>query len=71
LLKLAEAVGFFSMGATAPCPTRSPAPSGDVTTDYITIYTTTGSARVDSVGGCNPAFAQVFDVLAAVARYNI
>lgn len=70
LLKLAEALGFFSMAPFPSCSTQSPAPRGDTTTDFITIHTTTGVTRVDSLGGCNAAFAQLFDVLKAVARFS-
>lgn len=69
LLKLAEAVGFFSMGFQAPCSggrggTERPSVA------YITINTTSGSTTVESLGECNPRFAQLFDVLRAVARIS-
>ncbi|MGH2442351.1 MAG: hypothetical protein ACRDFX_04215 [Chloroflexota bacterium] len=70
LLKLAEALGFFRLGNEPSCPAHAPGASGDVTIDYITIHTKHYVVRVDSPGACNAAFAELFAVLNAVARYS-
>lgn len=66
LLKLAEAVGFFRVDRTT-CSTHDRIAQGDISTSYITVWTTRGMREVESPGTCNSGFSQFYDVLWAVA----
>jgi len=67
LLKLAEAVGFFRADRTT-CSPHDGIAQGDISTSYITVWTTRGIREVASPGTCNSGFFQFLDVLWAVAR---
>jgi hypothetical protein len=64
LMALAEAEGFFSMHATVGC--LGAAGNPDVSAQYITIHTSTGSKKVQRYGACNSHFGQLYAVLQAV-----
>ncbi len=62
LLRLASAEGFYSLPRRINCS----APGG-LATEYLHIHTAKHDKRVDSFGGCRPAFEQLYAVVKAAA----
>jgi hypothetical protein len=63
LEKLANAEGFWTMPLRQKCQIRV----GGLATEYVRIRSATHDRRVESYGGCNKPFEQLFAVLRAAA----
>jgi hypothetical protein len=63
LSKLADAEKFWTMPTSQRCPTRI----GGLATEYIEITRGAQHRRVESYGGCNKPFEQLYALLKAAA----